>query len=138
MWALFLSAFGLGIAVSAPPGPITAEAIRRGTARGFRAAFLLEAGSLLGDILWAVIALIGIAFLVQNLPARLILSGLGVILLARLGIAALRESRRGQVVHTGADSRHGDFATGALLSLANPFCHRLLAGHRRVGDRRAA
>ena len=119
--ALFISAFGLGIAISAPPGPITTEAIRRGAAGGFWPAFLVEVGSLIGDTVWALIALIEIAFLVQNIPARLILSAVGVILLVRLGISALRDARAGHPPGAaGAERGKGSFATGMMLSLANP------------------
>jgi threonine/homoserine/homoserine lactone efflux protein len=124
MWILFISAIGLGIAISAPPGPIATESLRRGAARGFRAAFMVQAGSLIGDTVWAILALVGIAFLVQNVPARLILTAIGVILLVRLGIAALRDARSGRAPHEQPDapqSQRNDFTTGMLLSLANPF-----------------
>lgn len=124
MWLLFISAIGLGIAISAPPGPIAAESLRRGAARGFRAALMVQAGSLIGDTLWAIIALVGIAFLVQNVPARLILTAIGVILLIRLGISALRDARSGrspQDQSSLGQTERNDFTTGMLLSLANPF-----------------
>ena len=52
---LFFAAFGLGLAFCAPPGAVTAEAVRRGLSRGFRAALLLELGSLVGDAFWAAL-----------------------------------------------------------------------------------
>ncbi len=57
MW----TAFALGIAFRAPPGPVNAEAGRRGLHRGFRGAFLTEVGALVGDTAWAILA---------NYPAR--------------------------------------------------------------------
>ncbi len=48
MAALFLAAFGLGIAFSAPPGVVTALAVQRGLAHGFGAALSVELGSLIG------------------------------------------------------------------------------------------
>jgi threonine/homoserine/homoserine lactone efflux protein len=125
MWLLFISAVGLGIAISAPPGPIATESLRRGAVRGFRAAFMVQAGSLIGDTVWAILALVGIAFLVQNVPARLILTTVGVVLLIRLGISALRDARSGRSPHeqpyAQRPSQRNDFTTGMLLSLANPF-----------------
>jgi chemosensory pili system protein ChpE len=56
MITLFLASFALGLAFCAPPGAITAEALRRGLARGFRPALLVELGSLIGDATWALIA----------------------------------------------------------------------------------
>jgi threonine/homoserine/homoserine lactone efflux protein len=51
---LFLFACGLAILFCAPPGAITAQALRRGFVDGFKAAFLLEVGSLVGDATWAI------------------------------------------------------------------------------------
>jgi hypothetical protein len=41
MMGQFVSAFALGIAFRASPGPITAETLRRRPARGFRPALLV-------------------------------------------------------------------------------------------------
>ena len=65
MVSLFVSAFGVGLAFCAPPGVITAEALRRGLSRGFWSALLLELGSLIGDAAWAALALTGAALLVE-------------------------------------------------------------------------
>jgi chemosensory pili system protein ChpE len=90
-------------------------------ARGFWAALLVELGSLIGDATWAIIALVGLAFLVQNGPARFILSILGAFFLFYLAWTALREARTGVRVDPKASGRQGDFSTGAFLSLGNPF-----------------
>ncbi len=132
MLGLFVAAFGIGLAFCAPPGAVTAEAVRRGIARGFRAALLLELGSLIGDATWATIALGGAAALVQNQPARLTLGGVGVALLAYLAFRALRDAWSGALPDledsarlvaaraSGPATRCGDFAAGAALSLTNP------------------
>lgn len=119
---LFVWAFGLSIAFCAPPGPVTAEALRRGLARGFRPALLLELGSLVGDATWAAIALAGSAFLVQNAPVRLVLGAAGAFFLLHLAWAALSDARTGRTPPTGSPTvaSRGDFATGAFVSLANP------------------
>lgn len=118
---LFVTAFLLGIAYCAPPGGVTAETIRRGARGGFRSAALVQGGSILGDLLWAVVALIGAAFLVQNAIARIALGGLGVLLMAWLAINTLRDARRGGMPSARADERLGDFRAGALLATGNPF-----------------
>ena len=120
-YALFLSAVGLAIAFCAPPGAVTAEALRRGLARGFRAALLLELGSLIGDATWAAIALIGAAVLVQHTAVRVMLGALGAFFLLRLAWSALRDARAGAMPKAGASTDHGDFTTGAVVSLTNPF-----------------
>lgn len=117
----FLSSLALGIAFAAPPGVITAETVRRGLARGFRPAFLVQLGSLIGDATWAAVALTGGAFLIQNEPARLLLSLAGTLMLLYLAGNAFREVKAGAVPGEGRTTVQGDFAAGALLSLSNPF-----------------
>ena len=121
MAALFLTSMGQGIAFCAPPGAVTAEALRRGLARGFRPALLLELGSLVGDATWAAIATAGAAFLVESTPVRLALGAGGTLFLLRLAWSALRDARADGMPKARPGVRHGDFAAGALLSLANPY-----------------
>lgn len=118
---LFVSAFALGIAFCAPPGAVTTEALRRGMARGFRPALLLELGSLIGDATWAAIALAGASVLVESGPVRVLLGATGSFFLLRLAWGALREARAGHTPQTKRLSGRGDFAAGAMVSLANPF-----------------
>lgn len=118
---LFLSAFGLGLALFATPGAITAQLLRGLGQRGFLGALLLQLGALLGLILWAVVAFIGAAFLVQNSLARVILGAMGVLLLLWLAWQALRDAYRGRRGETKSAHARGDFALGAALTLANPF-----------------
>ena len=70
--ALFLTAFGLGIAFCASPGAVTAQVVQRGLERGFRSALSLQLGALVGMVLWAIVAFIGAGMLAQHLLARLI------------------------------------------------------------------
>jgi hypothetical protein len=81
---LFLSSFILAIAFCAPPGVVTAETVRQGAARGFLPALFVQFGSLVGDTTWALIALTGLAFLVQNNIAKIILSLAGIVLMLKL------------------------------------------------------
>jgi threonine/homoserine/homoserine lactone efflux protein len=118
---LFLSSLVLGIAFCAPPGIITAEAIRRGLTRGFRPALLVELGSLIGDATWAIITLAGAAFVVQNMLARLALGIIGTLFLLHLAWNAIWSAKQGVVLQSKNATGRGDFATGAVLSLGNPF-----------------
>lgn len=120
---LFISSFILAIAFCAPPGVITAETVRRGAARGFIPALFVQFGSLVGDTTWAIIALTGLAFLVQNNVAKIILSLIGVLLMLKLAWDAIKDARRGKELDTAPSlsaSTGGDFANGAFLSLGNP------------------
>ncbi len=120
--SLFFSSFILAIAFCAPPGVITAETVRRGAARGFVPALFVQFGSLVGDTTWAIIALTGLAVLVQNNVAKIILSLIGILLMLKLAWDAIQDARNGKVLATSSatDSSRGDFANGAFLSLGNP------------------
>jgi len=118
---LFFSSFILAIAFCAPPGVITAETVRRGAARGFVPALFVQFGSLVGDTTWAIIALTGLAFLVQNNVARIVLSLIGMLLMLKLAWDAIKDARQGKELDMSPTaSTRGDFANGAFLSLGNP------------------
>ena len=118
---LFLSSFVLAIAFCAPPGVITAETVRRGAARGFIPALFVQLGSLIGDTTWAIIALTGLAFIVQNNVAKIILSLIGILLMLRLAWGAIQDARVAKEFETNPSHSHrGDFTNGAFLSLGNP------------------
>jgi chemosensory pili system protein ChpE len=120
--SLFFSSFVLAIAFCAPPGVITTETVRRGAARGFFPALFVQFGSLVGDTTWAIIALTGLAFLVQNNLARVILSLIGILLMLKLAWDAIRDARHGRDLDniSSLATTRGDFANGAFLSLGNP------------------
>jgi len=119
--SLFISSFILAIAFCAPPGVVTAETVRRGAARGFIPALFVQFGSLVGDTTWAIIALTGLAFLIQNNIAKIILSLIGIALMLKLAWDALKDARDGKELDTSTStSTRGDFSTGAFLSLGNP------------------
>ena len=119
--SLFLSSFILAIAFCAPPGVITAETVRRGAARGFIPALFVQLGSLVGDTTWAIIALTGLAFLVQNNLSKAILSLVGILLMLKLAWDAIQDARQGKNLAAMASSSHrSDFTNGAFLSLGNP------------------
>jgi threonine/homoserine/homoserine lactone efflux protein len=119
--SLFFSSFVLAIAFCAPPGVITAETVRRGAARGFIPALFVQFGSLVGDTTWAIIALTGLAFLVQNNVAKVILSLIGILLMLKLAWDAFKDARNGKELNIISPvSTRGDFANGAFLSLGNP------------------
>ena len=118
---LFFSSFILALAFCAPPGVITAETVRRGSARGFFPALFVQLGSLVGDTTWAIIALTGLAFIVQNNLAKIILSLIGMLLMLKLAWGAIQDARQGKELDTSSFHSHrGDFTNGAFLSLGNP------------------
>ncbi len=121
MNTLLISSFILAISFCAPPGIITAETVRRGSARGFIPALYVQFGSLVGDTTWAIIALTGLAFLIQNPIAKTILSLIGILLMLKLAWDAFKDAREGKGLNDSVSaSTRGDFASGAFLSLGNP------------------
>ncbi len=120
MEQLFLSTIGLGLAYCAAPGAVNAEALRRGVARGFWPAFLVQLGSLVGDALWAVIALTGTAVLVQHRSVQLILGIAGACFLLRLGWSALKDAWIGGIPDAPSARSRNDVVAGAFFSLTNP------------------
>ncbi|MBL8103515.1 MAG: LysE family transporter [Anaerolineales bacterium] len=121
MSTLLISSFILAISFCAPPGIVTAETLRRGSARGFLPALYVQFGSLVGDTTWAVIALTGLAFLIQNPVSKTILSLVGILLMLKLAWDAFKDARHGRGVDVSESAvARGDFASGAFLSLGNP------------------
>jgi chemosensory pili system protein ChpE len=118
---IFLSAFVAGLAYCAAPGVINAEALRRALTRGFRASLLFQVGALVGDALWAPVALSGVVVLRPSAPLQLLLCVCGAMLLGWMAWGALRDSLRGHAPAVLHPSRHDDLLLGTLLSLANPF-----------------
>ena len=81
---LIATAIGLGIAYAAAPGAVNTEALRRGVRWGARSALLVETGSLIGDSLWAVLALTGVTLLTRYLALQIALGITGGFFLLRL------------------------------------------------------
>jgi chemosensory pili system protein ChpE len=121
MWYLFVSAIVLGLILCAPPGAVNTEAFRRGVSGGFKRAWNIELGSCVGDLTWACLALIGLAFLVTNDIARIILGIAGACLLIYLAYQAIRDSKKETVLEGEIKEGRSDLVTGALISLGNPF-----------------
>lgn len=119
--AILLTAIGLGVAYAAAPGAVNTEAIRRGASHGARSTLLVETGSLIGDLLWAILALTGITVFAQHLAVQIVLGIAGGCFLLRMAWLALHEAfMRSETMSTSASSSRGDFATGVVFGLANP------------------
>jgi len=121
LFSLFVSSLVLGIAFCAPPGIVAAETVRRGLARGYGPALLVQLGSLVGDATWAILALTSAAFLVQSNLIRWVLGVFGTILLLWLSWCAYRDALKGSFLESRLASGKNDFVTGIMLSLSNPF-----------------
>jgi threonine/homoserine/homoserine lactone efflux protein len=87
--------FLLGWSVAWPPGPINAEIVRRGLARGFAPAYGVGLGAATGDAGWAVAVVLGAGALLGSAAARHALALLSTALLLLLAAVYLRGAWRG-------------------------------------------
>ncbi len=103
------------------PGAVLAETLRRGLLQGFTPALLVQIGSLVGDAVWAVIGLTGIALLIQHDAVRVPLTVICALYLAWLGIRSLIDAwHLPKMDDAAATSGKNALAVGAAISLANP------------------
>jgi threonine/homoserine/homoserine lactone efflux protein len=127
-----LAAYGfvLGWSVAWPPGPINAEIVRRGLARGFGSAYALGFGAACGDAVWAVAIVLGAGALVGSADWTLVLELLSTALLLLLAAVYLRGAWRGFAAWRSQsmsdsvgrfDSARGGYLLGLGLALSSPW-----------------
>jgi threonine/homoserine/homoserine lactone efflux protein len=119
--SIHVVALWLMIAYCATPGPVNAEALRRGLRGGFASALLVELGAVVGRVLWAGLALAGTGILAVRGPLHVSLVAFGAALLLRASWQALVTSSTHRLASSPTcPVRRSDFTTGLLLSLTNP------------------
>ncbi len=121
MWFVIVTGFSLGLAYAAIPGPVNTETIRRGLASGFRPAVLVQLGAMLGDLVWAVVGLTGVAVLAGSDGVSTVLGFIGAVFLLGLALSSIQAARLGAspvLTTIGRSSRH--VVIGAMFSLASP------------------
>jgi threonine/homoserine/homoserine lactone efflux protein len=117
----FLYALVFGFVFCLSPGAVLAETLRRGLQHGFRPALLVQVGSLVGDAVWAVIGLTGLALLIQHDAVRIPLTVVCALYLAWLGLRSLIDAwHLPESESAPASSQQNALAVGAAISLANP------------------
>lgn len=128
--SLLVLGFALGWSVAWPPGPVNAEIVRRGLARGFMPAFGLLMGACAGDALWALGVALGAGLIFASATAKLALAFLSTALLLALAFVFLRGAvqsfllaRRGGSAPAARrfESAHGSFLLGATMTLTSPW-----------------
>lgn len=121
MLTIFFSALVFGFVFCLSPGAVLAETLRRGLLHGFTPALLVQVGSLVGDAVWAVIGLTGMALLIQHESVRVPLTAVCGLYLAWLGIRSLMDAWRLPEADSAAPgSGQNALMVGAAISLANP------------------
>ncbi len=95
MWNVFLYGFAFGFGAAVFPGPINLEVIRRAISRGPVAAIAFGMGAVSADVLYVLAISAGAAALLAALPiwAQVGMYGMGAILLAIIGVKAVRAKR---------------------------------------------
>lgn len=105
------------------PGPVWAALIARGLSGGFHSAWPLALGVVLGDAVWPLLAIYGVAYLVSlyadfllilRYVAVVMLVGMGVLMIWRAGREIQADSR------LTAPGMWAGFTAGVLISLSNP------------------
>jgi chemosensory pili system protein ChpE/L-lysine exporter family protein LysE/ArgO len=121
MLTLLMTGFVLGLVFNVTPGPVFAETVRQGVRGGFRSALAVQIGSLVGDVTWAAIGLVGIGLLLQLESLRGPISVASMVYLLWLARDAWQASRGEFAIHTTANEidRQQALRSGILLSLTN-------------------
>lgn len=110
----------VGVALAAPIGPINVEIVRRCLRGGFRNGWLVGAGALSADTLFAVLVVSGLTPLADRPALRLPLYLAGAAMLAFVGWSSLRAALRGAEPAVTAPSGRRSYATGFLMAALNP------------------
>ena len=110
----------VGVALAAPIGPINVEIVRRCLRGGFRNGWLVGAGALSADTLYAVLVVSGLTPLADRPAIRLPLFLAGAAMLGYVGWSSLRAAFTGAEPAAVAPSGRRSYATGFLMAALNP------------------
>lgn len=120
---IIIKGISIGIAVSAPLGPIGVLCIQRTMNKGFMSGFISGAGAAAADIVYAIIAGFSITlikdFLLDNqMPIRII----GGLFLIFIGVKIFMSNPAKQIRKLRAKGNRyfTDFATSFLVTVSNP------------------
>ncbi len=123
--------FGLGAAV--PIGPVNVEIARRTLRAGFASGFFLGCGAVTIDVIFAILAAVGVTPLLSKAYFYWPLAGAGFALLVFMGAASLAGARQAaradllaaratpQQVPAKLHSTRGSYLTGLAMTGLNPF-----------------
>jgi threonine/homoserine/homoserine lactone efflux protein len=92
MWHVFLYGFAFGFGAAVFPGPINLEVVRRAISRGPVPAIAFGMGAVTADVFYVLAISAGAAVILAALPmwAQAVLYALGAVLLAIIGVKAVR------------------------------------------------
>ncbi len=105
------------------PGPVWVALIARAVGGGFHAAWPLALGVVVGDLVWPVLAIFGVAVLVELYAEFLtVLRYGGAIILAYMGVQQLRKANKPLVADPRLQVRGilAGFTAGLMVIIGNP------------------
>ena len=105
------------------PGPVWVALLARAMSGGFRAAWPLAAGVVVGDVLWPLVAILGVTWLVDQVSWFMdVLRWVAVVMFVGMGVLLIRNADK-QLPENSALTRPGmwaGFVAGLAVILANP------------------
>jgi len=120
---LVLLAFGMGFVAAIPIGPSQIEMAKRAIKGHLRAAQMVVLGSVSSDILYGIVALFGIAPLLEFPRVLVAFNVVGALILWLLTWLTWKESRKPHeldVEHSSLKSKRWAYLTGFSVAMTNP------------------
>jgi chemosensory pili system protein ChpE len=117
--ALVVTGLTIGFAYAAVPGAVNTEAMRRTLSIGPADGFSVQAGSLVGDLLWAIIGLTGAVVLLRHDSIAIALALIGGGFLLTLAKSAIHSAIHGPA-EDQAQRSGTSLKVGITFGLANP------------------
>src|ERR1035437_7161870 len=93
---MFLAGFALSLSASLDLGIVNVATIKRGLDSGARAAFVLQVGSCLGDMTYALLSMFGLALVLADPRVRTAFWLGGTVVLLYLAATMVRDTWRGR------------------------------------------
>ena len=119
MIEVVVSGWMIGVAIALPVGPVITEIIRRGLRTGFLDAWQVGLGAAASHAILVALTLLGVVTLLDRPIWHAVLGGAGVLVLAYLGVDALRASSHLPVAGSPGPAGH-PFVVGFGIGIANP------------------
>jgi threonine/homoserine/homoserine lactone efflux protein len=105
------------------PGPVWVALLARAMSGGFRAAWPLALGVAVGDILWPLVAVLGVVWIVDQVSWFMeVLRWVAVVMFLGMGILLIKnaETQLSENSHLTRPGMWAGFAAGLVVILANP------------------
>ena len=117
----FLKGLIIGIAITAPPGPIGILCIRKTLAEGHPRGFIIGLGAATADTMYSAVAAFGLTFISDVIVSQYLwIRILGGGLLLYLGIRMLHGRHKAAPVPLRKNDQTGSYLSALALALTNP------------------